>query len=460
MSPRFPRVEALLGGPLEQVTYVQLASLVGNSDAREDEDLEFKAPHYSADQAGRTELAKDVAALANGTGGVLILGLAEDRSTSIPCAVTPVELTDGKLRQIRQALASNLRPTPRIELFTKPDQLGSNQGILLIAVPRSLDAPHAIVEQTRLAYPRRNGSTTAWLTEAEIATAYRRRFEQLASRADRISRIDHDVEQAAERLEGHVFLEEGEPWLTVSLVPDIPGDMVVDHASVQRVSTQELAAIPLLGRTAATFRGSLVGARRIVLFDDRPPQYVAELHSDGSGAWAARIPMVEFSPDDSSTWPYGADTDSIVTLVLSALRHLAQHAVTRTGAAGTAALRVRLESQTPVANSMIRLPNSPRTREINLARGALVPQQMGVRVGTTAHRRAVGYAHSLLNDLADGGVGLVQAASLLISDLFQHYGLAEPAQIGRDGSIIANGWSEPERTQIATWARHVSVPVT
>ncbi|QIY68887.1 helix-turn-helix domain-containing protein [Streptomyces sp. RLB1-33] len=460
MSPRFPRVEALLGGSLEQVTYSQFASLVGNPDAKEDEDLDYKAAHYSADQAGRTELAKDVAALANGIGGVLVLGFAEDRRTSIPSAVTPVELTDGKLRQIRQAIASNLRPTPRIELLTKPDQPGSHQGILLIAVPRSLDAPHAVVEQTRLAYPRRNGSTTTWLTEAEIATAYRRRFEQLADRRDRIARIDHDVEGAAERLVEGGRLEEGDPLLTVSLVPDIPGDMVIDHASVQRVSTQELAAIPLLGRTTSTFCGAMVGARRIVLFDDRPPRYIAELHSDGSGAWAARTPMLGISQDDSNTWPYGADTDSIVTLVLSALRHLAQHAVTRTGAAGTAALRVRLESQTPVGGGPMRLPNLPRTRAIHLAHEALVPQEMGVRVSATAHRSAVGYAHALLNDLADGGIGLVQSASLLISDLFQHYGLAEPAQISRDGSIIASGWSEPERTRISTWAQQVSVPVT
>ena len=458
MSPRFPRVEALLGGSLEQVTYTQLASLVGNPDAREDEDLDYKAAHYNADQAGRTELAKDVAALANGIGGVLVLGLAEDRRTSIPGAATVVELTDGKLRQIRQAIASNLRPTPRIELFTKPDQPGSHQGILLIAVPRSLDAPHAVLEQHRLAYPRRNGSTTAWLTEAEIATAYRRRFEQLADRTDRISRIDHDVEETAERMEGSSFLEYSDPLLTVSLVPDIPGDMVIDHASVQRVSAQELAAIPLLGRTAATFCGATVGARRVVLFDDRPPRYIAELHSDGSGAWAARTPMLGISTDGSNTWPYGADTDSIVTLVLSALRHLAQHAVTRTGAAGTAALRVRLESQTPIGGDPMRLPSLPRTRAIHLAHEALVPQETGVRVGTTAHRSAVGYAHALLNDLADGGIGLVQSASLLIGDLFQHYGLAEPAQLSRDGSIIASGWSEPERTQISTWAEHASVP--
>ncbi|MGY4928564.1 AlbA family DNA-binding domain-containing protein [Streptomyces sp. 900105755] len=425
MSPRFPRVEALLGGSLEQVTYAQLASLVGNPDAREEEDLDYKGPHYSADQAGRAELAKDVAALANGTGGVLVLGLAEDRQTSVPRAETPVELTDGKLRQIRQAVASNLRPTPRIELFTKPDQPGSNQGILLIAVPRSLDAPHAIVDQIRLAYPRRNGSTTTWLTEAEIATSYRRRFEQLTERRDRIVRIDHDAEDTAKRLGGGDGLDD-HPLLMVSLVPDVPGDMVIDHASVQRVSTQELAAAPLLGHTAAIFCNTMVGARRVVLSDNHPPQYVAELHSDGSGAWAVRTPLLSL-PGDGPSWPYGADTDSIVTLTLSALRHLAQHAATRTGAAGTAALRVRMESQTPLHGGPMRLPNTPRVQAIHLAHEALVPQATGVRVSATAHRSAVGHAHALLNDLADGGIGLVQSASLLISDLFQHYGLAEPA---------------------------------
>ncbi|MFG2368216.1 helix-turn-helix domain-containing protein [Streptomyces mirabilis] len=79
-------------------------------------------------------MAKDVAALANGIGGVLVLGLAEDRRSLFPTAVTPVELTDGKLWHIRQAVASNLRPTLRIELFTKHDQPGSNQGILVAAV--------------------------------------------------------------------------------------------------------------------------------------------------------------------------------------------------------------------------------------------------------------------------------------------------------------------------------------
>ena len=126
----------------------------------------------------------------------------------------------------------------------------------------------------------------------------------------------------------------------------------------------------------------------------------------------------------------------------------------------TARDTIRLESQTPFEGGPMRLPSMPRTRAIPLAHEALVPQETAVRVGTTAHRSAIGYTHALLNDLADGGTGLVQSASLLISDLFQHYGLAEPAQLSRDGSIIASGWSEPERTRISTWAQQAAVPVT
>jgi len=136
VAPRFHRVEAIFGGPLGQVTYADLAELVGNPDAAEGEDLDFKAAHYSPEK--KTELAKDFAALANTIGGVLVIGLADDRKSRVPTAAVPVELTDGRLRQIRQTLASNLRPTPRIELIPKQDSPGSNEGILLIAVGRSL----------------------------------------------------------------------------------------------------------------------------------------------------------------------------------------------------------------------------------------------------------------------------------------------------------------------------------
>ncbi|MCW2904649.1 MAG: hypothetical protein JWO67_6914 [Streptosporangiaceae bacterium] len=459
MPARFHRIEALFGGPLDQITYAQLAALVGNADACEDEDLDYKATHYEKEK--KAELAKDVAALANTIGGVLVLGLADDRKSRIPTAEVPVELTDARLRQIRATVASNVRPAPRIELIAKEDAPGSNQGILLIAVPRSLDAPHAVIEHNhhRLAYPRRDGDTTGWLTETEVATAYRRRFQQLTERGDRIVHVDQDAEDTADHLSEDIHVHgQGAALLTVALVPDIPGNMAIDNHTVRHVTEQELRTVPLLGRTGETFTQTRVGPRRIILLDqEQPASYVAELHSDGSGAWAVTLSAWPLETNETNPWPHGADTDEIVTLVMSALRHLARHAATRTGASGTTAIRARLVSRTR-SHSPIALPGGHRWQAIHLAHERKVPgQPTALRVSTTANRTATGHAHALLDDLADGGTGLVQAASLLVGDLFQHYGLAEAPQITRDGTINPSAWAEPERIRITTWAQQAGV---
>ncbi|WUH90441.1 ATP-binding protein [Streptomyces sp. NBC_00433] len=460
MPARFHRIETLFGGPLDQIPYAQLAALVGNADACEDEDLDYKASHYEAEK--KAELAKDVAALANTSGGVLVLGLADDRKSRIPSAVVPVELTDTRLRQIRSIVASNVRPAPRIELIAKENAPGSNEGILLIAVPRSLDAPHAIVEHNqdhRLAYPRRDGDTTRWLSETEVATAYRRRFQQLAERGDLITRVGQDAEDTADRLSDDLYTrEQSAALLTVALVPDIPGDMTIDSRAVLRVTEQELRAVPLLGRTTQTFTRTQVGPRRVILLDqEQHASYVAELHGDGSGAWAVTLSAWELETNQSNPWSTGVDTDEIVTLVMSALRHLAHHAVTRTGASGTAAVRVRLLSRTRT-RSVMALPNAPYWQAVHLAHQQQVPaQRPPLRVSTTAQRTASGHGYVLLDGLADSGASLVQAASLLVGDLFQHYGLAEAPQITRDGTLNTSAWAEADRAYITIWARQVGV---
>ncbi|MGW4984567.1 AlbA family DNA-binding domain-containing protein [Streptomyces mirabilis] len=460
MPARFHRIEALFGGLLDQITYAQLAALVGNADACEDEDLDYKATHYEKEK--KSELAKDVAALANTIGGVLVLGLADDRKSRIPTAVVSVELTDTRLRQIRATVASNVRPAPRIELIAKEDAPGSNQGILIIAVPRSLDAPHAVIEHNqdhRLAYPKRDGDTTRWLTETEIATAYRRRFQQLTERGDRIVHVGQDAEDSADHFAEDIHVQgQGTALLTLALVPDIPGDMAIDNHTVRHVTEQELRAVPLLGRTTETFAQSRVGPRRIILLDqEQPANYVAELHSDGSGAWAVTLSAWPLETSETNPWSQGADTDEIVTLVMSALRHLARHAATRTGASGTAAIRARLLSRTR-SHSPVVLPGGSQWQAIHLAHERQVPgQQTALRVSTTANRTATGHAHALLDDLADGGTGLVQAASLLVGDLFQHYGLAEAPQVTRDGTINTSAWAEPERSRIIAWAKQSGV---
>ncbi|MFF4858628.1 hypothetical protein ACFY2N_27470 [Streptomyces rubiginosohelvolus] len=60
MAFRSRRLEALLGGRVDQLTYEQVAELVNVEEAAEAEDLDYKRELTASDPKGKEELAKDV----------------------------------------------------------------------------------------------------------------------------------------------------------------------------------------------------------------------------------------------------------------------------------------------------------------------------------------------------------------------------------------------------------------
>ncbi|MFD9137319.1 RNA-binding domain-containing protein [Streptomyces bottropensis] len=79
--------------------------------AAEGRDLDHKlAPHDTGTEGGG-EPAQAIAAFANSTGGVLVLGLQDDRRTSVPVHASPIQLTDGPRRRYSETLASRRRRT-------------------------------------------------------------------------------------------------------------------------------------------------------------------------------------------------------------------------------------------------------------------------------------------------------------------------------------------------------------
>src|SRR5262245_28787844 len=74
------RLEAILGTSLDELQYHHLETLATNHIS-EAFDLDFKETLYGGTETQKRDLATDVAALANTAGGVLILGIAEDRQS-------------------------------------------------------------------------------------------------------------------------------------------------------------------------------------------------------------------------------------------------------------------------------------------------------------------------------------------------------------------------------------------
>src|SRR6266851_2620965 len=215
---RSRRLQALLGTPLDDLQYQHLEALVTNH-VSEALDLDFKATLYGNADKDRRALATDVAALANTAGGLLVLGIEEDRQARA-VAAPGVAVSDDEVRRVLQVVGSLVVPLPVFDPLPVPKPGEPGRGFLAVAVPRSPLAPHAVIVNQDLRFPRRNGTTTRYLSEPEVAAAYR---ERLADAQRQSSRIEEVEREAVVRLDASRL-----PWVVVTLVPDLPGDLSIN----------------------------------------------------------------------------------------------------------------------------------------------------------------------------------------------------------------------------------------
>ena len=238
---------------------------------------------------------------------------------------------------------------PQFELRPVADPNGDAKkpkGLMLIIVQPSSSAPHAVVvpkEKGKFRWPRRHGTTKIWLSESEIAAAYRRRFVAVADQTSRLGAIQADVIAAIDRMYKKQGRDPG-ALLIVSLVPDCPGDLVIDKDSFTRFQREIQQQLVVVGSDGmAEMNSAAVGQRRLVCYSDGWFNSRAELHSDGSGALAVQLPREGSDPEEGSDRPARIWDTSIVLWVASALRYLARHARDGAGASGivmaTATLR-------------------------------------------------------------------------------------------------------------------------
>jgi hypothetical protein len=97
--------------------------------------LEVKSgPYYLKQDAGKIELAQDVARFANSVGGILIVGLKTKGNPEVIDRVTPVNLSLIRPQQYRGILDGRVFP-PVEGLEIKVAKVGSDQGVLYVVVP-------------------------------------------------------------------------------------------------------------------------------------------------------------------------------------------------------------------------------------------------------------------------------------------------------------------------------------
>jgi hypothetical protein len=450
----FPRLTALFGVPVDALDASAIQSAIDNG-IPEDFDLDWKEAHYPRDKKN-PEIAKDVAQLANTSGGIIVLGVKEQNG----CAdrSSPVALGDDQERRIREIASERIRPFVT-GLSFRSIETSPGMGYLIVVVPQSGDAPHAVVQENRaLAYPVRDGSKTRWLNEYEVATRYRDRYQARSVVADRLNVVH---QEGVSRI---AFWRS--PWLAVSLVPLIAGRrgigseaLAAEQAFVSKWRETAPPQSPLTQQPVTV----LPGIRRAIATEElqyagRSANPHAELHYDGSGFGATSRPY-ELAGTNSSQIIDGfykpeADRilqDAMELQILALITLLVRHAAD-TGVAGECLLRahqlVRQQTSLPMEITPVQICETVDSYRQGRTMYQVVRSSVTVEAKTRAADTAV-----FIDDLASDARAVVRTSYGLAADILGEFGVAEPIILRPDGLLNVHCLWSQRAPIVAPWVQ-------
>jgi hypothetical protein len=304
MPHTWSRLHEYLGRPPGAVEFAMVRQCADDGLAEAD-DLDWKEflPNGRDPQAA-AEFAKDVAAMANTRGGLIIYGVS-DR----PVAFKGIQSADANPDQYAKWVRNLVQPyLAGLELYDLVSDDGS-EALFVVDVPASELAPHSVAfdhtkDQAKAQYasvtPYRSGSHTEWMAEHQIARAY---ADRLARAADWQQAFDDLRDWTAESLEGR-----GGPdtaWLIIVGRPTRPishsapglsreaAKEIVDSAINNPVITfqPKTPVLGLLGGYGYVTVGlnAWVVTNRAREGEQRLREISIELHHDGSFVFIANL---------------------------------------------------------------------------------------------------------------------------------------------------------------------------
>jgi hypothetical protein len=149
---------------------------------RESAILEYKRQPYGGSDGEIRKMLRDVTAMANAEGGVLILGMEED-GDGIAAALTPVAQADVEApRIVSSCLANVAERIPGLRAVPVPIRPG--ESVIVIQIPRSHRKPHMITFQGGTEFWIRHDRQQSRMSIAEVRAAVRS-TEELELKAER-----------------------------------------------------------------------------------------------------------------------------------------------------------------------------------------------------------------------------------------------------------------------------------
>ncbi|MCV7377653.1 transcriptional regulator [Mycobacterium alsense] len=205
----------------------------------ETDGLDWKSELPPAKGLSQTDFPKDVAAMANSGGGVIVYGIRETQKAATE-RLDVGEVDEAYERSLRSAAITAITP-PVFGLNVLRLGAEGNRAVV-VEVPASVDGPHLTYKNEYFAAPVRNDSDTVWMKERQIEAMYRARFDE---RRHAKEALDTLLSEAAAGRD-----TDTRSWLIAVARPRIPRfkDRLSREAAREVLSKAEHLALTYAGR--------------------------------------------------------------------------------------------------------------------------------------------------------------------------------------------------------------------
>jgi hypothetical protein len=444
-------LQTVFGIPPEEAGEEHLRTLV-SAGAREYADLDFKQKPYGIRDEDRRELAADIAQFANDRGGVIVIGIRDENEVAVE--LTPVPIASDEEGRIRSIGTDNVVPYASFHIHVVQCDKDPTRGYYLVIVPPSADRPHAVRKGRDLRFPRRNGTQKRWLTESEVADAYRDRFTRISTDRERVEQVMREGIDATD------IEPDEDAYLGVALVPSQSGSFQVDGSAVRNVEEWARGQPDLWreGVFAGPFDGgggplAGVGVRRVRIGSSGPSglntAYVcAEVHSDGAVFVARRL--MRFAASPINRMPSDAEQSDEYLLVETLLTQRAAECLRAAG-------RLSTEIAGAYGDCVVSMElHGPRLRLVQYD-GDSLPFMVGRAPMNDAPRSD----HTLtLDSIASISPEWLVATRLVCADLVQALGAAELSTISQDGAVVRRAWPTGYHQDLGTWSQQHGLTIS
>lgn len=203
----------LFGKSIDVLSLDDLQALVENGTP-EGRRLEYKRDHYGRTNDAKREFAADISAMANASGGYLLIGIDEDDGSAAKVVGVEVDNQDSLKLRIFESIRTSIEP-PIHGLRVQLVEIDAGRAVIVIHVPRSWNAPHCVTLAGSSRFFLRDENGKHQMSVSELRHA----FLLASGIEERIRRFRAERLQLLMANEGPLGMDESSPRMVLHVVP-------------------------------------------------------------------------------------------------------------------------------------------------------------------------------------------------------------------------------------------------